>query len=108
LVSSATGIPKDRDFKTISIGFSRVVDCELMIEIWDFCSSASLLVGAGDLLTADCVISESGLLNSRWDREEASGEAEGEGVGSEDSSAAGVAESRLLRELAALFLFCAA
>lgn len=75
------------------------------MEICDFCS-ATCFVGDGGRFAADCVMSARGLDESRLDRvADGSGDAEGEGVGSEDCSCVGVTDSRRLRDNAELFLF---
>ena len=93
-----------RAFIKISIGLSRTVEFGLIIETCDFCSSVGF---AGVWFTADSVISERGGTLPLCDRDCESGETEGSGVGSEDFSGLGMAETRLLRGCAILFLLTA-
>lgn len=75
-----------------------------MIDICDFCSSGSFCDG----FSVDSVVSAMGGTLSLGDREFDLGDTEGSGVGSEDLSGLGVAETRLLRGFVILCLFLAA
>lgn len=101
--SSIAGGAMERDFITMSIGFSRTVDIGFTVVTSVRCSVGGC---AGVWFTVVRVMSASGIVPSLCDRGSGSGDADGSGVGRTDTSGAGVTDdTRLLRLVAALFLF---